>query len=37
MNHRRHTTEVNRIFRTLVDSPEQSPVLKAALKKVKGG
>jgi glutamate-ammonia-ligase adenylyltransferase len=36
-DHRRHTTRVNRIFRALVHSPDQSPRLKVVLKKgVKG-
>ena len=35
-DHQRHTGEVNRIFRTLVDAPDRSPVLRAALKKAKG-
>jgi [glutamine synthetase] adenylyltransferase / [glutamine synthetase]-adenylyl-L-tyrosine phosphorylase len=34
-DHRRHTVEVNRMFRTLVDSPDRSPVLNAALRKAK--
>jgi glutamate-ammonia-ligase adenylyltransferase len=35
-DHRRHTEGVNRIFRILVDSPDRSPVLMAALRKAKG-
>ncbi len=31
-DHRRYTAEVHRIFRSLVDTPEQSPLLKAALR-----
>jgi glutamate-ammonia-ligase adenylyltransferase len=34
-DHRRHTEEVNRMFRTLVDSPDRSSVLQAALRKSK--
>jgi glutamate-ammonia-ligase adenylyltransferase len=30
-DHRHYTAEVHRIFRNLVDAPEQSPLLKAAL------